>query len=114
VNLKQRHEDFPAEIRERATSVDLEEGRAELLPLLTHYLVGLLHLSDALGAGYRQQLLDIYLDVCATIGRRVRATTDAGEEVVGRAVGIGVSGELLIETSSGLSRVGFGEIGHLD
>ena len=113
VNLKQRHEDFPPEIRETATSVDLEEGRLEPQALLTRYLIELLRLSDAL-VGHPQRLLDTYLDVCATLGRRVRATTTAGEEVVGRAVGIGPSGELLLETSSGLSRVGFGEIGHLD
>jgi BirA family transcriptional regulator, biotin operon repressor / biotin---[acetyl-CoA-carboxylase] ligase len=113
VNLKQRHEDFPPEIRETATSVNLEEGRQEPRALLTRYLIELIRLSDAL-AGHRQRLLDTYLEVCATLGRRVRATTTTGEEVVGRAVGIGSSGELLVETSSGLSRVGFGEIGHLD
>jgi BirA family transcriptional regulator, biotin operon repressor / biotin---[acetyl-CoA-carboxylase] ligase len=113
VNLMQQHEDFPPEIRETATSVDLEEGRGDPHALLTRYLIELLRLSEAL-AGDRQRLLDTYRDVCATLGRRVRATTTAGEEVVGRAVGIGPSGELLVETPSGLSRVGFGEIGHLD
>jgi BirA family transcriptional regulator, biotin operon repressor / biotin---[acetyl-CoA-carboxylase] ligase len=114
VNLTQSSDDFPAEVRDMATSVALEGGRADALGLLTRYLIHLSNLIDTSSAGYRGRLFDAYLGVCATLGRRVRATTTLGAEVVGRAVGVGNSGELLVETGSGVSRVGFGEIGHLD
>jgi BirA family biotin operon repressor/biotin-[acetyl-CoA-carboxylase] ligase len=113
VNLTQVLDDFPDEIRETATSVSVEGGRTGLLGLLTQYLINLHTLCDTSSAGYRQRLFDEYLGVCDTVGRLVRATTTLGVEAVGRAVGIGNSGELLLKDASRISRIGFGEIDHL-
>jgi BirA family biotin operon repressor/biotin-[acetyl-CoA-carboxylase] ligase len=114
VNLIQREEDFPPEIRQRATSMALEGGRPEAAILLTAYLGRLARLCDTGQAAFRPTVLEAYRGLCDTIGRSVKASTTNGSEVTGRAAAIGDSGELIIRTSRGERRVGFGEVVHLD
>jgi BirA family biotin operon repressor/biotin-[acetyl-CoA-carboxylase] ligase len=52
--------------------------------------------------------------VSQTLGRRVEATTVAGDVARGVAVDIDDAGALLVETDTGRARVAFGEIEHLD
>jgi BirA family biotin operon repressor/biotin-[acetyl-CoA-carboxylase] ligase len=113
VNLAQRPDEFPEEFREAATSVAMEEGRADPVTLLTAYLARLKRLCDTSDPRIRTQILDAYVDVCDTIGRFVRATTTSGVTIAGRAEGIGYFGELLVHTAKGEETVRFGEIAHL-
>jgi BirA family biotin operon repressor/biotin-[acetyl-CoA-carboxylase] ligase len=55
-----------------------------------------------------------YRRVCATIGRRVRATTTAGALVEGEALDVDDRGGLVVRTDAGLEVVRFGEVEHLD
>ena len=62
--------------------------------------------AGAVLAGYRQ--------ICATIGREVRATEVGGIAVEGRAVGVDEVGGLVVETRDGPRTIAFGEIEHLE
>jgi BirA family biotin operon repressor/biotin-[acetyl-CoA-carboxylase] ligase len=55
-----------------------------------------------------------YRTMCATLGRRVRATVVDGTTVEGSAVDLDDHGGLIVETEGGRQTVSFGEIVHLD
>ncbi len=113
VNVAEERDDFPSEIRATATSILLEGGRAYGVALLREYLHELRSLYDPSGETLRTDVLEEYRSICATIGRDVIATWAGGREIRGRAVGIGGSGELLVNGDSGTEVVGFGEVVHL-
>lgn len=108
VNLLQRAEDFPDELRSRATSVRMDGGRPDGPALLMDYLKNLR--AAAGGSG----ILDRYRACSATIGRQVAATTRSGGRIKGLAVDVDPSGALVVETDSGPQSVAFGEVEHLD
>jgi BirA family biotin operon repressor/biotin-[acetyl-CoA-carboxylase] ligase len=54
-----------------------------------------------------------YRAVCATLGRRVRATTTEGRAVEGEAVDVDEEGGLIVRTGDGPIVVRFGEVEHL-
>jgi BirA family transcriptional regulator, biotin operon repressor / biotin---[acetyl-CoA-carboxylase] ligase len=114
VNVSQRREDFPDELREQATSVAIEGGAEDVSSLLRAYLSALKRRYDPSGEGLRAPLLADYRGLCDTIGRRVRATTMSGELLEGTAIDVGNAGDLVVETPMGLASVGFGEVVHLD
>ncbi len=62
---------------------------------------------------FGERVLRAYRDLCATLGRRVRATTTGGALVEGTAVGLDGEGGLVVETPGGRETVRFGEIEHL-
>ena len=112
VNVRQGTEDFPPEIRPTATSIRKEGGDADPARLLRAYLAALRRWVDDAGRP-GPGFLDRYREMCVTIGQRVRARTTAGDLVEGVTIGVGDSGELLVETSAGLRPVAFGEVEHL-
>jgi BirA family biotin operon repressor/biotin-[acetyl-CoA-carboxylase] ligase len=59
------------------------------------------------------RILRLYRPLCATIGRRVRATTTNGREVVGLAVDLDDRGGLIVEAGGERVTVAFGEVRHL-
>jgi BirA family biotin operon repressor/biotin-[acetyl-CoA-carboxylase] ligase len=112
LNLSQRCEEFPAEFRDRASSLRLEgydpvPGREAVLCALDLALgrsYRRLHEGDA---GFlRRGLLDrFHLE-----GRRVRIGRSGGAVVEGIARGIGDCGELILETADGPRTVVSGEV----
>jgi BirA family biotin operon repressor/biotin-[acetyl-CoA-carboxylase] ligase len=107
VNVEWR--EFPPELAETATACNLESGRSvDRRALLSAFLKELDHRYadlDQLPGEYRRRL--------ATLGRRVRVERPDGD-VVGRAVGVGDSGELLVEPDSGdVVEVRVGDVVHL-
>ncbi|HEX5950323.1 MAG TPA: biotin--[acetyl-CoA-carboxylase] ligase [Actinomycetota bacterium] len=62
---------------------------------------------------FAEEVVERYRAVCATLGRRVRATTTGGRVVEGDAVGVDQVGRLIVRTEDGPTVVGFGEIEHL-
>ncbi len=110
VNLEQTKDDFPEEVRDRATSAVVEGGRPDAATLLSEYLFRLKRFSDPAKPGFRETVLDLYRRHCDTIGRRVRATTTDSVVVEGTAREVGDDGALVVETTDGTVRVGFGEI----
>lgn len=113
VNLTQRRRDFPRELRATATSVAREGGAGDGPGLLRAYLVGLRALYEMGGRGLAGSVLPPYRAACVTIGRTVRATTTAGEEVEGRAVAVADDGSLVVDTGERSAPVAFGEVEHL-
>jgi BirA family biotin operon repressor/biotin-[acetyl-CoA-carboxylase] ligase len=87
--------------------------RAGLRDLLTAFLVLFNAAYTTSDASLPERVRHAWLPVSATIGQSVRATTTAGREVTGRAVGIDDFGSLQLSTDDGEVRVGFGEIEHL-
>lgn len=114
VNVSQGPDDFPEDLRGTATSVAIAGGHPDLPSLLGAYLSALKRRYASSGTGLPDGLLSEYRDLCDTIGRRVLATTVSGQRVEGTAVGVGDSGELVVETSEGPELIGFGEVVHLD
>ncbi|MEV4488892.1 biotin--[acetyl-CoA-carboxylase] ligase [Micromonospora coxensis] len=58
-------------------------------------------------------LRDAYLASCATVDRRVRVLLPDGGELTGRAVGVDVDGQLLVETADGRRALAAGDVLHL-
>jgi BirA family biotin operon repressor/biotin-[acetyl-CoA-carboxylase] ligase len=113
VNVAQRADDFPPEVRPAATSVALEGGTADVDALLTAYLSAFRSAFDPDAEGFAARTLAAYRERCGTLGRRVAATTTAGERIEGEATAIGDRGQLVVETGAGPAEVAFGEVEHL-
>lgn len=99
---------MPAELADIATSCDIESGReVDREELLVELLVGLDALIDAphLHERYRARL--------ATLGRRVRVERHT-DTIVGEAVDLGVSGELVVRDDDGVQHaIAAGDVVHL-
>jgi len=111
VNLTQRLDDFPEDARLRPTSLTIEGAPADAQGLLTEYLRRLAHWYEP--SGFPPALLGAFRERCATIGRRVRATTTDGIVVEGEATAIGERGELVVAASAGEVAVSSGELERL-
>jgi BirA family biotin operon repressor/biotin-[acetyl-CoA-carboxylase] ligase len=113
-NVLQAADAFPPEIRDGATSIRLEGGRADLPALLTAYLRGLrAGVVELIAPDGRSALLARYGERCATIGRTVRVHVRDRPDVEGLAVGVGYRGELVVEAGGELLAVQFGDVIHL-
>jgi BirA family biotin operon repressor/biotin-[acetyl-CoA-carboxylase] ligase len=60
-----------------------------------------------------QGVVERYRAVCATIGRRIRATTAQGAEVEGLATGLDKDGSLLVDSGGAVRTVLFSEAEHV-
>ncbi|MBI2880792.1 MAG: biotin--[acetyl-CoA-carboxylase] ligase [Candidatus Tectomicrobia bacterium] len=110
VNVLQRPEDFPPEIRLTATSVAAATGRR---PERAALAAGIL---DALDAGYRDWLrhgfgraAEAWRRKTSTLGKRVRFV-QGGLPVEGWARDLAEDGSLVVETPSGVTRIRSGEV----
>jgi BirA family biotin operon repressor/biotin-[acetyl-CoA-carboxylase] ligase len=63
--------------------------------------------------GDSSALLSRYRDLCATLGRAVRAELPAGTTIEGTAVDVDPTGSLVIETPTGRRTVSAGDVVHL-
>jgi BirA family biotin operon repressor/biotin-[acetyl-CoA-carboxylase] ligase len=113
VNVRQGLADFPADLREAATSVAMEGGLPDEAALLSEFLIRMKRICSSEDRGFRATVLSAYRGLCQTIGQTVSAATSDGGRVIGRATGIGDRGELLVRTENGEVRIGFGEVEHL-
>jgi BirA family biotin operon repressor/biotin-[acetyl-CoA-carboxylase] ligase len=114
VNVSMEREDFPEQVRGAATSLTLEGGAAEPIDLLESFLSGFVRGYRPAQEGFARSVVGRYRPLCATLGRRVRATVLDGTTVVGDAVDLDDRGGLVVETDGGKKTVAFGEIVHLD
>jgi BirA family biotin operon repressor/biotin-[acetyl-CoA-carboxylase] ligase len=94
-----------------STSLADEGGDPEAERILRNYLS---ELADAYAnPAFPEGLVQRYAAHCSTVGRRVRATLAADEEVEGLATGLDEHGALLVETEDGTRPISFGEVVHL-
>ena len=114
VNLSQRVEDFPPDLRASATTVALEGGNDDAPALLREFLSGLERRYGSGDARAPADWLEAYRARSATLGKRVLATRTDGRSIEGDAAAIGEAGELIVRRNGGETvTVGFGEIEHL-
>ena len=99
LNVALRRSDFPAELRETATTLGLEPGDVE--PVLDRLLRSLERWVAADGAA----VLDVVRSRDALLGRHIRWNGGEGE-----AAGIDDAGRLLIRTTSGQVALESGEV----
>jgi BirA family transcriptional regulator, biotin operon repressor / biotin---[acetyl-CoA-carboxylase] ligase len=112
VNVSMGDEDFPGELARTATSLLLEGGAGAVAyaELLGRFLAGFRASWQGGDGANREDILRRYRAICATLGRRVRATTVEGTVVEGAASDLDEHGGLRI----GDETVAFGEVLHLD
>jgi BirA family transcriptional regulator, biotin operon repressor / biotin---[acetyl-CoA-carboxylase] ligase len=113
VNLTQAPDDFPSDLRLPATSLAMEGASPPPEEVLGGFLRGLRGRYDPERPEFPRVVVEAYRERCATVGRRVRATTVGGAVVEGEAVDIGDAGELIVATADGEARVAFGELERL-
>ena len=104
INCGQRAEDFPKELREKATSIRMETDR----PVDRNKLIGALirrlsHATDEM-LDAKAEWLRRYASDCITVGRPVRILR--GERIrEGTATGIDENGALLVRYENGETEV---------
>jgi BirA family transcriptional regulator, biotin operon repressor / biotin---[acetyl-CoA-carboxylase] ligase len=68
-----------------------------------------------LGCDAEPWTIERYREVCATLGRPVRAATTSGRIISGKAIRVSPDGGLVVRDSAGEEQViAFGEVAHLD
>jgi BirA family biotin operon repressor/biotin-[acetyl-CoA-carboxylase] ligase len=114
VNVSMREEDFPGQIRETATSLEMRGGSTQPFDLLQAFLAGFRDAYRPSQEGFARSVVGRYRPLCATLGRRVQASVLDGTTVVGSAVDLDDRGGLVVEVDGSRKKVAFGEIVHLD
>ena len=97
INVNGGQDDWPADLRDSATSIRQERNvLVDRNRLLAQLLLELEHCLDELAVHGTSRLALAYHQRCSTIGITVRATLAGGEVIVGLAEGIGQDGSLRI------------------
>ncbi len=97
INVNGDHDDWPADLRDSATSIWQERKIVvDRNRLLAQLLLELEQCLDELTLHGMTQLASAYHQRCSTIGHPVRATLGNGDIVVGLAEGIGQDGSLRV------------------
>ncbi len=110
INVHHTEDDFPIELREKATSVELASGRdCERSTLLRDVLTRLDERILVLRAGQLDRVHTEWAEACGIVGRRIR---HEGREGVVQSVER--DGALVVETPLGRERILLGEIIELD
>ena len=106
INVSQGAEDFPEELRDRATSLAQEtDRRLSRTEVLCVVLESAERAIDLCYADYGA-LLENYRARSATLGARVRATSATGEaSITGVATDINENGELIVQDDAGAPHV---------
>jgi BirA family biotin operon repressor/biotin-[acetyl-CoA-carboxylase] ligase len=125
IGLNCHNREFPPEVAELATSLDLEadqQGRAILLMTRAELLAQILRVIEnrwpefacppALAQpGAQPAWLDDYRALCATLGQVVRVISFQGDVREGQAVGLSDGGDLLVRWPDGTGEaVSAGEV----
>lgn len=110
INVRHTEDDFPFELRDRATSVELASGRTcDRRELLRDVLVRLDERVAQLRSGGFAQIHAEWSEACRIVGRRIR---HEGREGIVKSVDR--DGALVVETPDGRERILLGEIIELD
>jgi BirA family transcriptional regulator, biotin operon repressor / biotin---[acetyl-CoA-carboxylase] ligase len=109
LNVGHAAEDFPEELRDRATSLRIETGKLIARgPLLRRILTMLDARVAALDSGGFDRLWSEWTEACGMRGRRVRVGG-----VDGAVSGLDATGALLVDTVDGRRRVAYGDVAEL-
>ena len=114
INVNVDHDDWPADLRDSATSIWQEQKIVvDRNRLLAQLLLELEQCIDELDIHGTNRIALAYCQRCSTIGRTVRATLANGDVVVGIAEGIGQDGSLRVQPQPSPPGPGTPDIVHL-
>jgi BirA family transcriptional regulator, biotin operon repressor / biotin---[acetyl-CoA-carboxylase] ligase len=114
LNVGLREDDLPEPLRATASSLAIEGAEVSMEELLSCFLTGFRAAYHPADPSFGTLAVSRYRARCATIGRRVRASTVDGRVVEGTATGIDDRGGLVVEGDGAPRVVAFGEIEHLN
>ena len=109
VNVSQGRDGLPTA---QATSLALEGAEVSRQDLLVDILVGLASSVGVLRRDGSGLAIDPYRALCLTIGREVTVALPGGDEVSGRAVGVGEDGQLHVRTADRTVSLAAGDVIH--
>lgn len=109
INVAQAREDLPVAA---ATSLALEGATVDRADLLVDLLTVLHGQVEGLRRDGAALAVDAYREHCLTIGRDVSVALPTGEELRGRAVGVGEDGQLHVRTAEKTVMVAAGDVIH--
>lgn len=105
LNVSQHPEDFSPELREIATSLEQELGRAVSRPALAAEEIAALDRMDtALRAGLWRPYLEAYRKDCVNLGKRVQLLKPSGERETAEALDIDEQFGLIVRDANGQQR----------
>lgn len=107
VNVRQRPEDFPPELRASATSLAIAGADIDRLALLARVTRELDRLEDPAA---RAVALDEWRARSTVIGRPVRVSVAGRPPLAGTATAIDDEGALVVHTASGVERIVTGDV----
>ncbi|MDR1159756.1 MAG: biotin--[acetyl-CoA-carboxylase] ligase [Syntrophomonadaceae bacterium] len=101
LNVNQKAGDFPLEIRDTSTSLHRETGRyVSRVRLLKTFLRTWARQTERLQENGWPYILEIWKKYEITLGREIKVISEE-RQLTGRAVDIGATGELILETPDG-------------
>jgi len=110
INVRHTPQDFPPELREKATSIEAAVGHdVERGELLRDVLTELDHRIMVLRRGGIESVRQEWVEACAIAGRRVRCGDNTGI-----VKDVTLEGGLVLETEAGVRHLLLGEIVELD
>lgn len=110
INVHHRAEDFPGDLRARATSIEAATGiHVDRGELLRDVLMRLDEHVVAIRGGHIEQVFKEWTELCGVVGRRLRCASCEGIVQF-----IDTDGALVIQSADGLKRVMLGEIVELE
>jgi len=114
INVNGDKEDWPADLRDLATSIWQEQKIVvDRNRLLAQLLLELEHCLDELAVHGTSRLALAYHQRCSTIGQRIQAALANGDVIMGLAEGIGQDGSLRVQPQAAKSGSGIPEVVHL-
>ena len=114
LNVNVDHDDWPAELRDSATSIWQERKIVvDRNRLLAQLLLDLEQCLDELVVHGTNRIALAYHQRCSTIGHTVRATLGNGDIVVGLAEGVGLDGSLRVRPQATQPGSGTPDVVHL-
>lgn len=106
INVRHQRADFPEELVDHATSIEMATGRTvDRCKLLADVLRQIDDRVKLLKVGGLEELRQEWMDACGLMGRRVRC-----ENAEGTVIDIDNSGALIVSTATGRQRLVSGEI----
>jgi BirA family biotin operon repressor/biotin-[acetyl-CoA-carboxylase] ligase len=106
LNVNAVRDDFPAEMRDKVTSVYEESGRAmELNDLYAAILNSFDCFCRHLYSGREDLIVDYWAKASDLIGRTIQISLSHGTKIEGQAIGLNQNGHLIVKKAKGIEQI---------